>query len=105
MIKVLKYMKPYWLSVLGVIVFVFGQVQCDLALPDMMSDIVTYGIQYGGITTPIPEAMSSSTMEHMAYFLEDSEYETFKDSYSLIEQEDACNFRQNGAGILIQAVQ
>ena len=44
MIKVLKYMKPYWLSVLGVIVFVFGQVQCDLALPDMMSDIVTYGI-------------------------------------------------------------
>ncbi len=89
MIKVLKYMKPYWLSVLGVIVFVFGQVQCDLALPDMMSDIVTYGIQYGGITTPIPEAMSSSTMEHMAYFLEGSEYETFKDSYSLIEQEDA----------------
>lgn len=89
MIKVLKYMKPYWLSVIGVIIFVFGQVQCDLALPDMMSDIVTYGIQYGGITSPLPEAMSASTMEHMAYFLEEDAYAALIDSYELVEQGDA----------------
>ena len=89
MIKVLKYMKPYWLSVIGVILFVFGQVQCDLALPDMMSDIVTYGIQYGGITSPLPEAMSSSTMEHMSYFLDKEAYETLMDKYELVEQGDA----------------
>lgn len=89
MIKVLKYMKPYWLSVIGVILFVFGQVQCDLALPDMMSDIVTYGIQYGGITSPLPEAITSSTMEHMAYFLDEEEYSALQNSYELIEQGDA----------------
>lgn len=89
MLKVLKYMKPYWLSVIGVILFVVGQVQCDLALPDMMSDIVTYGIQYGGITSPLPEAISSSTMEHMSYFLSEEDYESFVESYALVEQGDA----------------
>ena len=89
MLKVLKYMKPYWLSVIGVILFVVGQVQCDLALPDMMSDIVTYGIQYGGITSPLPEALTSSTMEHMAYFLNEEDYAALTDSYALIEQGDA----------------
>lgn len=82
-------MKPYWLSVIGVILFVFGQVQCDLALPDMMSDIVTYGIQYGGITSPLPEALTSSTMEHMSYFLDKEAYETLMDKYELVEQGDA----------------
>lgn len=89
MIKALKYLKPYWLSVLGVIVFVFGQVQCELALPDYMSDIVTYGIQYGGVTEPMPEAMSAETMQHMAFFLSDEEADALHESYAKVSAGDA----------------
>ena len=58
MIKAFRYLKPFWLSVLAVIALVFAQVQSDLALPDYMSKIVTYGIQYGGITSPLAEVLS-----------------------------------------------
>ena len=48
-----------------------------------MSDIVTYGIQYNGITANIPQAIRTDTMEHMAYFLSDSDYQTILQSYRL----------------------
>ena len=83
MLKAFRYLKTFWLSVIAVIAFVFGQVQCELALPDYMSDIVTYGIQYNGITANIPQAIRTDTMEHMAYFLSDSDYQTILQSYRL----------------------
>ena len=83
MLKAFRYLKPFWLSVIAVIAFVFGQVQCELALPDYMSDIVTYGIQYNGITANVPQAIRTDTMEHMAYFISDSDYQTILQSYRL----------------------
>ena len=88
MVKALKYLKPYWMAVIAVIAFVFGQVQCELALPDYMSDIVTYGIQYGGITESMPEAMMEDSMSHMAYFLSDEEYADLEGSYTKIAVND-----------------
>ncbi len=46
---IFKYLKPYLLIVMTVIVLTFVQVQTELTLPDYMSGIVTNGIQYGGI--------------------------------------------------------
>lgn len=83
MIKAFKYLKPFWLSVVAIIGLVFAQVQCELALPDYMSNIVTYGIQYSGITETIPEAMSKETYEHLAYFMSDDDYAVVEKSYSL----------------------
>ena len=83
MLKAFRYLKPFWLSVIAVIAFVFGQVQCELALPDYMSGIVTYGIQYNGITANVPQAIRTDTMEHMAYFISDSNYQTILQSYRL----------------------
>ena len=83
MLKAFRYLKPFWLSVVAVVVFVFGQVQCELALPDYMSNIVTYGIQYNGITENIPEAMSQKTMDHLAYFMSDQDYKTVQQAYQL----------------------
>lgn len=42
-----KYFKPYVLYLLLAIVLLFGQASCDLALPDLMSDIVNDGITTG----------------------------------------------------------
>lgn len=83
MLKAFRYLKPFWLSVVAVVVFVFGQVQCELALPDYMSNIVTYGIQYNGITENIPEAMTKETMDHLAYFMSEQDYQTVQQAYHL----------------------
>src|SRR5665648_358172 len=49
MIKLLKNLKPYWLSIIGVIVFVFLQSLSELYLPTLMSDIVDTGVVNGDI--------------------------------------------------------
>lgn len=86
MLKALKYLKPFWKSVIAVIFLIFAQVQLELALPDYMSNIVTNGIQYNGITSPVPEVLSTSTYEHMKYFMSDEDITTFENSYKLIEK-------------------
>ena len=51
MLRLLKYLKPYWLLIVLDIALLFGQAMADLALPDYMSKIVNVGIQQGGIET------------------------------------------------------
>ncbi len=88
MIKAMRYLKPFWLSVIAIIALVFVQVQFDLALPDYMSRIVTYGIQYGGITSPQPEMISSETVSHMKYFMSESEINDFENTYQPVSASD-----------------
>lgn len=47
MLVLLRYIKPFFILVLGAVVLLFGQAFCDLALPDYMSDIVNQGITTG----------------------------------------------------------
>lgn len=47
MLKLFKGLKPYWLSVIGVLGLVFISTMTDLSLPDLMSDIVDTGIVKG----------------------------------------------------------
>lgn len=90
--KALRYLRPFWLSVIAVVALVFGQVQFELALPDYMSRIVTYGIQYGGVTSPLPEALSETTYDRMLYFIEDEG--VLHDGFERIEAGDASLARQ-----------
>ena len=83
MIKALRYLKPYWLSVLAIIALTFAQVQFELALPDYMSGIVTYGIQYSGISDPLPQALRAGTVRHMFLFMSEEEQTQFQNSYVL----------------------
>ncbi|MDD6458070.1 MAG: ABC transporter ATP-binding protein [Lactimicrobium massiliense] len=84
MLKAFRYLKPYWLSVLAIIGLIFGQVQAELALPDYMSDIVTYGIQYGGVKESVPKAMRASTLQHMSYFADDA-----ADAWTIVSKGDS----------------
>lgn len=93
MLKAFRYLKPFWLSVVAVVALVFGQVQLELALPDYMSNIVTYGIQYNGITENIPEAMSQKTMDHLAYFMSDQDYKTVQQAYQLSDTASLSTLR------------
>ena len=84
--KALRYLKPYWLSVIAIVSLVFAQVQLELALPDYMSNIVTYGIQYSGITSTTPEALHEETLNKMFLFMDEEDINTIKSSYELIEK-------------------
>ncbi len=88
MLKAFRYLKPYWISVVAVIVLVFAQVQAQLALPDHMSKIITYGIQYGGITESIPSAMSEETYNHLQVFMDEESKTILKDNYVQVSQGD-----------------
>ena len=83
MVKALRYLKPFWLSVLAIVALTFAQVQLELALPDYMSNIVTYGIQYSGIDDPAPQALQTSTYEHMKLFMSEEEQKQFAQNYTL----------------------
>ena len=82
MVKTLRYLKPFWLSVLAIIALTFMQVQFELALPDYMSNIVTYGIQYNGIDDPTPQALRASTYDHMRLFMSEAEQNQFSTYYT-----------------------
>lgn len=88
MLKAFRYLKPYWISVIAVIVLVFAQVQAQLALPDHMSKIITYGIQYGGITESIPSAMSEETYNHIQVFMDEESKTILKNNYFQVLQGD-----------------
>ena len=54
MTKVLKYLKPFTLSIILVIGLLIVQATCDLSLPDYTSNIVNVGIQQNGIKNAVP---------------------------------------------------
>ena len=49
MLKLIKYLKPYSMLILGAVALLFLQANCDLALPDYMADIVNTGVMTGKI--------------------------------------------------------
>ena len=54
-----------------VVLFTFVQVQSELKLPDYMSDIVTNGIQYNGISENVPKAISEKEINKLSLFVDD----------------------------------
>ncbi|WP_455714314.1 ABC transporter ATP-binding protein [Anaerosporobacter sp.] len=74
--KLMRYLKPFRLSILAVVVLLVIQAFCDLSLPQYTSNIVDVGIQQGGIEDTAVEAVRVSTYQKMQYFMssEDSEY-------------------------------
>ncbi len=54
-----------------VVLFTFVQVQSELKLPDYMSDIVTNGIQYNGISENVPRAIGEKEFNKVSLFVDD----------------------------------
>ena len=55
MMQLIRYLKPYWVSIVVIVALLFAQAMTDLALPDYMSNIVNVGLQQGGIERAVPE--------------------------------------------------
>lgn len=91
MLKVLKYLKKSWVSVIVIIALLCLQAATDLALPDYTSKIVNIGIQQGGIENVAPDAIRKSQMENILLFTEEDEsileHYTLVSKYSVSEKE------------------
>lgn len=66
-----KYLKKYIFLIVVVVLFTFVQVQSELKLPDYMSDIVTNGIQFNGISESVPRAISEKELDKVSLFVDD----------------------------------
>ncbi len=86
MVKLLKYLKPYTPFIVLAVVMLFVQANADLALPDYMSRIVNYGIQQGGVESPVPEAIRAQQMNRLLLFLTPEEQDLVRQAYVLIDQ-------------------
>ncbi len=70
---IFSYLKKYALYVLLIIALTYTQVRTELALPDHMSDIVTSGIQYSGITEEVPKILTEDDMNNILLFVSNDE--------------------------------
>lgn len=84
MTKIMKYLKPYWLSIVLALGLLFGQATCELTMPDYMQNIVNTGIQNGGIESGVYEQVRESTFNSYVMFATDSEKDLMTSSYKLI---------------------
>ncbi len=64
-----RYLRPYWRPVLGVALLLVIQANASLALPGLMAQMVNQGIQAGGVTDPLPEALSEATWSALMRWL------------------------------------
>jgi ATP-binding cassette subfamily B multidrug efflux pump len=93
MLKVLKYLKKTWISVIVIVALLCVQAAADLALPDYTSKIVNIGIQQGGIDTAIPEAISKDEMDNLLIFTNDDS--KILDCYKLVSKDTVSNDEYN----------
>ena len=89
MTKILKYLKPYWLSIVLALGLLFGQATCELTMPDYMQNIVNTGIQNGGIESGVYQQISEKTLNSFLMFATDSEKDLITSSYKLVESASA----------------
>lgn len=88
MLKLMKYIKKFWLPILFCVGLLFGQSQAELSLPDYMSNIVSVGIQAGGFDQATSEVLSKDTFEHLLIFVSEEDQQLVKDSYQLVKAKD-----------------
>lgn len=88
MLKILKYLKPFNYSILIVIMLLFVQAICDLALPDYTSRIVNVGIQQGGIEGAVPQVIRQSEFNKLKFFMNEVDQNKVEEYYFLLKKED-----------------
>src|SRR5512143_3272838 len=86
MLRLAKYLKPYWWLILIAIGLLFVQAQADLALPDYLSRIVNTGIQQGVIDSAVPAAIRKSEMDRVFIFLSPEDQTSILADYTLVDK-------------------
>ena len=75
MLKMFRYVKDKWYFIVLIILLLFLQASCDLALPDYTSKIVNVGIQQKGVVDGVPNQIREESMKKLFLFMSDEEQE------------------------------
>lgn len=89
MLKLWKYIRKFWVPILFSIGFIFVQSQTELSLPDMMSNIVTIGIQSNGFDGAMSDVLTEESYSHLMLFIDDKADQDFvKNAYALTQNKN-----------------
>ena len=83
MIRIFKYLKSSFISIIVIVGLLILQASLDLKLPDYTSKIVNVGIQQKGVEDAASLVISKETMKNISYFLTEEEKEIINDCYKL----------------------
>ncbi|KUO60132.1 MAG: ABC transporter [Gracilibacter sp. BRH_c7a] len=86
MLKLIKYLKPFAVTIIAIVILLCVQALSDLALPDYMSKIVDVGIQQGGIETAVPKAIRQSELDKIKIYMSRTEQTKVSESYILLDK-------------------
>ena len=87
MLRIRRYLKPYWLMLVASIILLFIQAMLDLTLPDLLSQIVNTGVQAAGVETAVMSAMRQETMERITLFMSEEDASQVRNAYTLIDSD------------------
>ena len=93
--KLVKFLKPYAVTIAAIFAVLMMQAYCDLSLPSYTSDIVNVGIQQGGIDDKVPMVLSEEDLRKLTTFMSQEEAAQVKDSYTL--QTEDTEYDYDGA--------
>ena len=91
MLKMFRYVKDKWYFIVLIILLLFLQASCDLALPDYTSKIVNVGIQQKGVVDGVPNQIREESMKKLFLFMSDEEQEFIESIYTLENEEYTLN--------------
>ena len=89
MIRLLRYLKPFRLTIVLIIALLFGQAWAELELPAYIQDIVDTGLQNNGIESDVYHFISKDHLEQELVFAAAQQKQTILDAYTLIEPSEA----------------
>lgn len=90
--KLVKFLKPYAVTIAAIFAVLMMQAYCDLSLPSYTSDIVNVGIQQGGIDDKVPMVLSEEDLRKLTIFMSQEEAAQVKDSYTLQTEEKEYDY-------------
>jgi ATP-binding cassette, subfamily B, multidrug efflux pump len=85
MLRLVKYLKPFLPLILIAVALLYLQANCDLALPDYLSNIVNYGIQQGGVESAVPHAVRESEMYKLMLLMPENDRLAVMQAYTLVD--------------------
>ena len=88
MLRIIKEVRPFIVTILITIVLLFIQAMTELALPDYMSNIVNVGIQQNGIENAVPEVIRVDRLDRIKILLKEEDRALVESHYKLIGREN-----------------
>ncbi|MFZ5965706.1 MAG: ABC transporter ATP-binding protein [Bacillota bacterium] len=86
MLKIIKYLKPFTVSIILVTGLLFIQAISDLSLPDYTSNIVNVGIQQGGIENAVPKVIRKGELDKLKIFINEEDQKKVEENYVLVDK-------------------